>query len=338
MSQTLNATTVTHPLEFGDEAKIRQAVQQGTNWQDSVVLVWWDPENEIGGFHRLGHEPNSPDGGTAVLWSNITTPAGTIKRTQTKKLREEDILPGGGYGSGDGACTVEFKHGKHIWEFNDLENDIKGQIIHMDTGPNVDCFPRKGNVTKTFASAHFDIAGTVTGVLSVKGKSYQIRAGLSVRDHGWGNREWGAALLSHRWIVGTAGANFSVFAISWHSTNDQYSNFGWIVRDKVVTVAQRIDIVTYMSDESLTNRGGRIDMELVTGEKFVIDWEPVAKAYVSWHRGIACVDRLCSFHAAGDSKEFRGFGDFESTANFHAGQREPGFLIDGILKDGFTAT
>ena len=336
MSTSAHNTVVTNVVEFGEETNIRQPVQDHPHWQDSVVLVWWDPDNEVGGFHRLGHEPNH-DGGFAVLWSSLVTPAGIFKRTHTKSLRDEDVIPGGGYGSGDGTCTVEYQDGQHIWTFSEPEEDIQARIVHRDTGPIVDCFPKKGAIKDNFAAAHFDIPGTISGSVSFKGEAYEVRNGLSVRDHGYGPREWGAVLLSHRWIVGTSGPDFSVIAISWHSSDDRYANFGWVVRNNVVTVAKDLDITTYVGDDSLINRGGKFDVELVTGEKFLVEWKPVAKGAVSWHRGVASVDRLCSFRAVGEGKEYSGFGDYESTSNFHSGKRAPGFLIDGIVKDGFSA-
>ena len=43
------------------------------NWQQSVVLVWWDLKQSIGGYLRIGHEPNH-NGGEAVIWTNFITP------------------------------------------------------------------------------------------------------------------------------------------------------------------------------------------------------------------------------------------------------------------------
>ncbi|KAF7548893.1 hypothetical protein G7Z17_g6764 [Cylindrodendrum hubeiense] len=195
----------------GDETKVRQSPGPTSNWQDSVVLVWWDDENKIGGFHRLGHEPNRSTGGEAIIWTNIVTPTGIFKRVQTNTLREADKLPGGGFGSGDDTCSVEYVDGDHIWTIDEPEQAITARIVHRDTGPNVDCFPKRGSMEKDFSTAHFDIPGRVTGQLTFSGRKYDIK-GLSLRDHGWGNRDWGESAYSHRWLVGTAGESFSFIA------------------------------------------------------------------------------------------------------------------------------
>lgn len=322
-----------------DETSIMQPIMDDPYWQDSVVLVWWSKENSVGGFHRLGHEPGH-EGGVAVLWSNFASPEGHFKRTQTKRLRPEDVIPGGGFGSGDDTCTMEYKDEDHIFNFNEPEGELTCALIHKDTGPNVDCFPKSGAISTDMAKAHLDIPGIVTGTLTIKGKTYHIRDGLSVRDRGYGRREWGQALLSHRWVVGSCGPKMAVFAVAWHSASNQMFSFGWMVRDNVVTVASKVDIVTYFAIDSASNIGGRVDMELVTGETFKVECTPVAKAFHSVHRGIDCVDRICSFHVTGEGQTFpEGFGDFESTVNPHLGTRDPVKIDErhGVLANGFTA-
>ncbi|CAK7232119.1 hypothetical protein SEUCBS140593_008154 [Sporothrix eucalyptigena] len=323
--------------EYGEEANIRQPLQSHPNFQDSVVLVWWDKENGLGGFHRLGHEPNRPGGGEAVLWTNIVTPAGIFKRTQTKPLRgEKDQLAGGGWGSGDKTCQFTYKDKEHTWMINEPDVDLTARLVHTDTGPNVDCFPKRGDINDKFNAAHFDIPGMVSGTLSIKGKTYQIRNALSIRDHGWGNREWGTGLLSHRWVAGSCGPEFSFIVVGWHGAADNFASFGWVVRDGVVTMAKNIDIVAYMNIDSCSNRGGQVLLELETQERFEIQCTPVAKGFLSWHRGLACMDRLCSVRVTGEQAEYEGIADFETTANFHAGTREPTALFDGVLHNGFT--
>ncbi|TPX13665.1 uncharacterized protein E0L32_005868 [Thyridium curvatum] len=319
----------------GDEANIRQPHGSTPNWQNSVVLVWWDEEHRIGGFHRLGHEPNRPNGGEAIIWTNLLTPEGMFKRVQSNPLRKEDTPDDGSFGSGDDTCTVKYANGEHIWTINEPTENITARIVHRDTGPNVDCFPKHGSMDKDFATAHFDIAGRVTGSLSAKGRTYNIQ-GLSIRDHAWGTRDWGSSAYGHRWLVGTAGANFSFMAVSWHaSANDRVGNFGWVVRDGEITLAKIVDIIIFMEVDSCTNRGGRVRMELTTGEVLDIECEATApKASVCWHLGMACVDRICSFKCKQNGVS--GFANVESTSNIQMGDRKPGTLVAGIIENGFT--
>lgn len=317
---------------YGDWTHVRQTPGPQPHWQDSVVLTWWDEENEIGGFHRLGHEPNVPGGGRVALWTNLLSPDGMFKRVQDKPLRETDLLSNGGWGSGDDTCQVAFIDGEHIWTIND--DDASARLAFKDCGPNIDGFPKGSTLSKEFSTAHFDIPGTVTGWMKLKGKEYKVN-GLGIRDHGWGPRDWSQSIISHRWAVGTCGPLLSFFAISYHAAStDKIATFGWVVRGETVTYASAVDILTYMEIDSCVNRGGHVKFTLTTGE--VLDVEitavPGHKASVCYHHDIPCVDRHCTFECNG----LHGFCNFESSSNVQHGKKKPGTLIDGVIGDGFT--
>ncbi|KAH7142146.1 hypothetical protein EDB81DRAFT_797940 [Dactylonectria macrodidyma] len=188
-----------------------------------------------------------------------------------------------------------------------------------------------------FATAHFDVPGRVTGELKMAGQTYDID-GLSLRDHAWGNRDWGDSAYGHRWLVGTAGEQFSFIAVSWHATaGDRVANFGWVVRDGAVTLARETDILVLMEVDSCTIRGGRLKMVLTTGEELDIEMEAAApKASVCWHLGMACVDRICTFKCKQNGVQ--GFANVESTSNIQLGTRRPRTLVGGVIENGFTPT
>ncbi|NKI16007.1 hypothetical protein HCU74_01115 [Spongiibacter sp. KMU-166] len=297
------------------------------NWQDSVVLTWWDAQNKIGGFHRIGHEPNYKDGPKIALWSHITAPEGDYKNVVYLDLREEDRLANGGFGAGE-TCKYEFIDGQHVWTINDAQ--VNAVIRHDDFHANVECYPKDSNVSEDFANVHTDIPGKVSGELTVAGKQYNI-AGLSFRDRGWGVREWDY-LLAHRWVAGTLGPDFSFLALSFYAADETLASFGWVVRGDTVTFAKAVDIVTYTEIDGMVNRGGHVRFELTTGEVFDIECQRAADiAFTSYHHDICCVDVLCEARC-GDQV---GFCDFESTANIQAGKRQPTRLVNSPVENGF---
>lgn len=194
---------------------------------------------KVGGFHRIGHEPHVEDGGRVVLWNVLVGPEGMQKRVQYVPLRKEDLLESGGFGGGDDTCRCEYIDGEHIWTIK--EDGVTARLAFKDFGPNVDCFPKRGIMKEGFSTVHFDIPGTVSGTMKMKGSEYIIK-GLGIRDHGWGPRDW-STVYSHRWAVGTCGPEFSFFAVLWHAIDDTISNFGWIVRGDNVTMAKSVDIL-----------------------------------------------------------------------------------------------
>lgn len=314
----------------GDEVHVRQRPGLQTHWQDSVVLVWWDDANKIGGFHRIGHETNVPaaDGGPQIaLWNNLIAPEGVYRKTVYQPLREADRLASGGYGGGDDTCRCEYLNGEHVWSIQD--GDVSAELRHTDFSPNVDCYPKNGAIGDDFAPAHFDVPGQVTGWLKVKGKEYRVN-GLSVRDHGWGPRDWNS-VYSHRWVAGTSGPDFGFVGVSWHAVNDSMASFGWVLKGDQVIYAKQLDILTYTEIDGASNRGGRARFELANGEVFDIECTAVAPCLLSTHHGICCTDTLCRITVNGAAG---GFCDFEASSNMQHGKRVPQQAV-GLVANGF---
>lgn len=329
MSKHTMKSTDGRELPLLDESShSRQEAGPQPQWQDSVVLIWSDLEQGVGGVHRIGHEVNAGAGagGMVALWNSVFSPQGIYKQTRYQPLREEDLPASGGFGGGDDSCRCEYMDGEHIWTIEDTE--VSARLVHRDTGPNVDCYPKRGALSD-FTAGHLDIPGRVSGWLRVKGKEYRVD-GLSVRDHGWGPRDWSSA-LSHRWISGTAGPELGFIALSWHASDDSLTTFGWVVRNGEITYAKELDILTYTEVDGATNRGGRVRFELPDGETLDIECTPLARGAASYHHGVCCIDVMCRFSCNGS---LTGICDFESSSNLQHGAREPGNLV-AVIENGF---
>lgn len=319
--------------DAGEWSHYRQIPGPQENWQESVVISWFDEKNDVGGFHRLGHEPNLQGGGRIALWTNFSTPDGQFKRVQDLPIRDpQDIPLNGGYGSGDDTCRVEYVDGEHVWMIED--DGVSAILRHKDIAPNVDGFPKGSTLSGEFSTAHFDVAGAITGWLKINGKHYNIN-GLSIRDHGWGPRDWSNSILNHRWVVGTCGPQFSFYAVAYHAmSSDRIAKFGWVVRDGVIAQATEVDILAYLEVDGCSNRGGHVTFTLSTGEVLEVEVRgyPNHKAFICHYHGISCVDRPSSF-TCGD---FKGSCTFESSTNVHAGSRKPGTVHGGVIGTGWT--
>ena len=294
-------------------------------WQESVVLLWWDLKQSIGGFYRIGHELNHKDGPMIALWSSTVSREGIFKKTTYLPLRPQDRMARG-FGSGDG--SLRFEHdGDCVWTLED--QDISATLRIHDFHPGIDCYPKRGAISE-FAPHHMEVAGRVSGSLKVKGRQYQVEA-LGFRDHGWGVRDW-ASLLSHRWLAGVFGEDLSFCALSWHTVDDSMAQFGWVVKHDTVIFARKLDIVAYVECDAMTTRGGRLRMTLTTDEVVEVEFEALAPSMMSFHHGIACVDTLCRISSGGRV----GIADFETTANGQQGRRQPKNLArDGISGNGW---
>ena len=114
-------------------------------------------------------------------------------------------------------------------------------------------------------------------------------------------------------------------------STDVIKRFGWVVRGDKLIHADDLDIVAYIGNDGCSNRGGRVRMNLSTGEKFEAEFEPVAPAALFHHRGLCCVDTLSRVRW-GDRI---GWGTFETSANPQAGTRHPQVLDGGVATNGW---
>ena len=315
---------------YGKADFLRQQ-PRGPQWQDSAWLNWWDPKNQVGGVHRLGHEYNRPEGGPPMVaaWSNLITPTGIYRRVKYLPLREQDKLPTG-WGSGDDTSRVEFDDEGSVWTIHDPEFDVSAKLRFRDFHPAFRGFPSSGRTQEDIAPDHIDVAGSITGTITMQGDTFQAD-GMGVRDHGWGHRNL-YTMRSHRYISGTFGADFSFVSWAIHNgVNDRIEIFGWVMKGDTAIFPKDIDIVVYAEIDSCSTRGGRIRYLLPDGE--TIDAKLIAAAPGMQHyfHNLANNNTSCVAHCNGRV----GAGMVETSMNYHEGHRAPTKTQRAIVASGF---
>jgi hypothetical protein len=313
-------------IEYGPSDETAHTPGPGEFWQESVVLFWWDTTHNVGGYHRIGHEPNYRDGPIISLWNNIFTPDYIYKDASTLPLLESDKLPNG-FGGGS---TCRFEYTDHaVWTIKAPE--VSAELHVVDYHTPVDTYPKKSDYAQEFAPNHMEVGSKVNGKLTVRGRHFPID-GLAFRDHGWGNRDWGG-IVSHRWLAMSFGSDMTVLLQTFHSPSNQLVRFGCVIRDNKLTYAKDVDIIAYMEPDGLTNRGGRATTLLTTGESLSFEFQPFQRGVVSWIHGIACVDVFCKVTCG----SLTGVGDFEMTNNAMRGSYRPYLAINAIEANGMHA-
>jgi hypothetical protein len=71
---------------------------------------------------------------------------------------------------------------------------------------------------------------------------------------------------------------------------------------------------------------------VLEGEKeevLEIEYTPVEQGAVSYHHGICCIDRMCTFTC----DDVKGVADFETTANLQRGGRTPRNFAGGDYRE-----
>lgn len=285
------------------------------NWQESFVITWYDLTQSIGGLIRIGHEPNHKDGPRSQIMFNIVSPQGVFRRTGYLPLEARHRTKNGAI-TGDDTLRCEYDGNIH-WHFKDTDIEMKLDVDIFV--PPVDIFRRPENESASkFLGAHIDAGCSVSGTLTVKGKTWQVKDAPAVRDRAWGPRSW-AALLSHRWNVGTFDRENSFVAMSFLTAGSKLASFGWVIRGKTVILAQKVESYARIGVDGGSNFGGTLKMTLVTGEVFEVEFNPFYPCLASFINNTAFYDSL-SRVTWGDKV---GFGVFEHSANIQCGTQLP---------------
>jgi hypothetical protein len=301
------------------------AIADHPDWQESVVLVWYDPVNRIGGMHRIGHEPHQ-NGGQAILWTTIFLGTKRLfKRTEVHPLQASDQFPTG-FAIGnyarytyDEACR---------WQVED--DGISLDLTIADFHPSIDLWPVSiGKLSDVFARSHLEAGGTISGDLTVGDRHHHIQ-GYCYRDHSWGIRHWNS-FLSHRWICGVLGDRRSFGLITWHAVDGSLRSSGYIVEKDLLRYATSIDVLAYMDIDALTNRGGAVEMIFADGGTLSLKCSPVTLASISHYRDVSCVDRLCTVTDGVD----HGYCVFETTTNAQQGTALPIGFRGSFIGNGY---
>lgn len=309
---------------FGPEDEGSHTPGPHESWQESVVLIWSDMRQKIGGMFRLGHEPNTGQG-EITLFSTLWDAHWVYKTTKTHApLHASDRTPNT-MSIADKLCRFEFD-GTCRWRMED--EDVSASFWVEDFHAPLDPFPRAGNISQDFASNHTEANGLVKGTLTLKGRRYEVD-GLAIRDHSWGNRDW-HKMLSHRWIAGNLGPDFNFCAIAYLDARQNFHRFAYVIREGRFLMSTQLEIVTYQEDDTITHRGGIVRITLADGEVLEIRCEPLAKGAIWWAHEMATNDTLCRATCG----SYEGFCDFETTTNPLNGRQRPLVGLNAYMEDG----
>ncbi len=309
---------------FAAKDELPHPIAEDPLWQESVVLLWWDRNSGIGGFHRIGHEPGN---GVATTWVGIHTRDGESFRQHVNLPFTEGDRTETSFRVGDN-YAASFEDGSAIWTIR--EDDCEMHLVATDYTPRFDLFRAGGTVTDDFAPGHLEAAGRVRGSIRLGQRDFEVD-GLCYRDHSWGKRDW-SSLLSHRWIAGTCGPELTFNAASWHGVDGSLRSFGIVVRDGVVTYADTVDLLVFMETDATTHRGGIAAFDLPDGERLRIDIRPPIGGALTTHNGVACIDELCEFEYRGSA----GFCDLEITTNPRGGTGGVSALVRATAENGLS--
>ena len=312
---------------FSDQDEGLHPAPDHPQWQESVLLHWYDRQQGIGGWHRLGHEPNN-QGGRAAIWSYLFDRDGgwQYRRCDDIALTSADKFDGG-FSAGS-ILRFSFVNGAATWEVKD--GAMSARIVCRNTYLLVDPFPPGDEVAAKRFPHHFEVGGPVNGEVTYQDRTVAI-SGLGYRDHSWGARDWEQGMLTHRWFTGMLGADFGFAAITAQAASGRLVRTGYVCRGGQVVKAKNVDVIAYIEPDGLTHRGGQLRLTLPNDELIEIHFK--ARAGVIFQRGtVVMTEMICDAEGHG----MKGYCDAEISSNPRNGKGPILLALNAASVNGFT--
>lgn len=295
-------------------------------WQESVLLHWYDQARGMGGFHRVGHEPNNA-GGRAAIWSFMFDAAGWQYRRCGDVALSGTDRRAHGFSAGP-STRFDYEDGAASWSIEDGE--LSARLQCRSLFPLVDPFPPGDEVAAKRFPHHFEVAGRVTGQVTFRGRTVAVN-GYGYRDHSWGPRDWENGMLNHRWFTGTLGGELSFAAITAQASTGRLVRVGYVNRGGRTVLAREVDVVALIEPDGLTHRGGELRLTLPDGE--VVEVRFRARAGVLFQRGtVVMAEMICDAEGHG----LRGYCDAEISSNPRNGKGVVQLALNANTQEGFS--
>jgi hypothetical protein len=247
------------------------------NFNESVYFNFFDRQQQMGGFLRIGNRANE---GYAEVTVIVYQPDGSAlfnyKRPQISSndgwnaggLRVEVLEPGERLRTTYEGSVVYLKDPREMREpsvaFKENPHKrIRLELVHEGVGPIYGHVAEPGGAgaQNEFARAHYEQHMRVTGTLQVEdGPVLQI-TGHGLRDHSWGPRYW-QSTPSYRWITGNFGDDLGmVLSI----VGDRVGGVFHKGPDTIIPVKQ-IDLETEYEENTNYHKALRATVTLANGE------------------------------------------------------------------------
>ncbi|MCL6643593.1 MAG: hypothetical protein K6U88_01225 [Dehalococcoidia bacterium] len=252
------------------------------NFNESVYFNFFDRQQQMGGFLRIGNRANE---GYAEVTVIVYQPDGSAlfnyKRPQISSndgwnaggLKVEVLEPGERLRTTYEGSVVYLKDPREMREpsvaFQENPHKrIRLDLVHEGVGPIYGHVAEPGGAgaQNEFARAHYEQHMRVTGTLQVEhGPVLQI-TGHGLRDHSWGPRYW-QSTPSYRWITGNFGDDLGmVLSI----VGDRIGGVFHKGPDTIIPVKQ-IDLETEYEENTNYHKALRATVTLANGESHRVE-------------------------------------------------------------------
>ena len=260
-----------------------------SNFNESMYFNFFDPEQSIGGFVRLGNRANE---GQAEMTVCIYLQDGRVlfafKRAKISNndafdaggLRFEVIEPSEKLRTVYQGGVIELDNPKELADpgrafKQSPRRKISLDLVHQACGPmygNSKSEKESGRSAENqFAKAHYEQHMRVTGSIDLGEKQVEI-AGYGLRDHSWGPRYW-QAIERYEWLTMNFGPDLGAMVSVIQIAGEKARQGGVIVRDGELIPIKNVTIDAQYEDNGLYHRALVAKVETRDGETLEIQGE-----------------------------------------------------------------
>lgn len=294
-------------MSYDDTWDLPHAPGTQALWQESDCYWYYDTEQRVGGFHRLGQHPNLDIGQVMLFAFAKSGPRyRSVKRYPVSRQCRTEI------GQRVGSSQTEFLgDGRVRWSWN--EPECEGELTFERGFYKPRNWSTQGHgqevLGKINPDGHLECSGVLSGRLRIGPSTFALNA-LAHRDRSWGPRDHNV-LGQHRMFSGTVGPEFSIASFMMQTRDGSRHSSGFVVRNGKQDDIVDLRIPATIDDDGHTTLGATAHLSLQSGE--VLDIE--AKAVQGFLTNVEDIcfssDTISTIKYGGRT----GFVDLEVTNN-----------------------
>lgn len=284
-------------------------------WQESDCYWFYDPVQQLGGFHRIGQKPNKGTGQLMLFVFKLggerfvlnSAPRHEVKLGDDARQAHKQIVAGhAAEALGDGRM-------RYVWD----EPESAAELEFYESFYAPRNWPSSNRQSEDFeksvnSDGHLECGGRLRGTVRIGETTYTIDA-LAHRDRSWGNRH-DAAPMMHRYRMysGTCGNALSFASFYLDFNEFQAVSMGFVDRDGKQEDVVNLRVAVTFDYDGVTPIGSIGVLTLASGEKLTIQ-STVVQGFLTPLPGVLChsQDNISVFEYEGHT----GFLDLELSTN-----------------------
>ncbi len=278
-------------MRLRPEDEYMHEVEEAESFNESMYFNFYDPDQDLGGFVRLGNRPNEklaemttclflPGGSVGFMFarpeiaSNDAFDAGGMRFEVIEPFRKlrvrysgqvillEDPLemadPRRAFTESPHApCRIDL-------DFGGVSPMYGGEPVGDDGGPLLEA-----DEDAPFARGHYEQHVAAEGRVTVGERRWSI-SGYGLRDHSWGPRYWQSPWF-YRWLTANFGPDFG-FVVSVITSRDGGERIGGMVlADGEYDLIRRARIETGWKGDQVVHDSIGVAVETASGASYHID-------------------------------------------------------------------